>query len=164
MQKPASKQESAANGGDAPILALPDVQERIDGFPRLCRSTGLKVTPQRVAIFNMVVSTDSHPTPEDVYSEIRRSTPSISLATVYKILDLFREKGFIYKVSTPGQVTRYDGRVASHHHAICNACGKIQDVFADSVSALPVSPPGKADFQVTDYEIQFRGLCGDCAA
>ena len=138
------------------------LQRRIDAFPENCRKAGLKLTPQRSAIFSMLASTESHPTPEEVYSEIRKNTPSISLATVYKVLDLFHSRGFVRRVSTRDQVARYDAHVEPHHHLICTACGRIQDVADNAIAPAGVGVPGNTDFLVRDYEIQFHGLCGAC--
>lgn len=139
-------------------------QQRIAEFPASCRKAGLKVTQQRSAIFAMLASTDSHPTPEEVYSEIRGSMPSISLATVYKILDLFHTRGFVRRVSTQNQVARYDANMESHHHLVCGKCGRIRDIGLSGDGAARISIPKSAEFQVRDYEIQFHGTCAECAA
>ena len=141
---------------------LESTQQRIAEFPDVCHRAGLKVTPQRSTIFAMLASTDIHPTPEEVYSEIRKSAPSISLATVYKILDLFHDVGFIRRVSTKGHVARYDANIEPHHHLICTGCGGIRDIgFEQNVSPQAVLSESDG-FRVSNYEIQFHGLCRDC--
>lgn len=143
---------------------LENTRQRITEFPEACRKAGLKVTPQRAAIFSMLASTDVHPTPEEVYSEIHKSTPSISLATVYKILDLFHDRGFIRRVSTSEQVARYDANLDSHHHLICSVCGRIRDItFGQGLSAHAALPASDG-FKISGYEIQFHGTCNDCQA
>lgn len=138
------------------------VDDRIHKFPELCKSAGLKVTHQRTAVYAMLAGTDSHPSPEEVYSSIRRDLPSISLATVYKILDLFHKHGFLRRVSTDGQVARYDANVDAHHHLICARCGGIQDVTVHGCDDLQVDVPDGAALQVGSYDIIFHGLCGGC--
>ena len=86
---------------------------------------------------------------------------------MYKILDLFHARGFVRRVSTRDQVARYDAHVEPHHHLICTACGRIQDVADNAVEGDAITPagvgvPGKTNFLVRDYEIQFHGLCGSC--
>ena len=139
-------------------------QQRIAEFPEVCRRAGLKVTPQRSIIFAMLASTDVHPTPEEVYSEIRKSSPSISLATVYKILDLFQARGFIRRVSTQDQVARYDANMESHHHLICSDCGRISDISFEERVPVETALAESGGFRVSDYEIQFHGKCSDCQA
>ena len=139
-------------------------QQRIAEFPEACRKAGQKVTPQRSAIFAMLASTDAHPTPEEVYSEIRKSAPSISLATVYKILDMFHARGFIRRVSTQDQVARYDANMESHHHLICSGCGRIRDISFEQRVPVDAALVESNGFRVSDYEIHFHGKCGDCQA
>jgi len=140
------------------------LQERINAFPTACRGAGLKVTPQRVAVYSMLVKTTQHPSPEEVYSEIRKLSPSISLATVYKILDMFMLKGFIRRVSTQDQVSRYDANLAPHDHLICSGCGKIQDIMGDEPQMRQPSGNQTNGFQVVSSEIHYHGFCGDCAS
>jgi len=111
----------------------------------------------------MLVNTKSHPSPEEVFVEIRKTSPSISLATVYKILEMFHLKGFIRRVSTNDQVTRYDANLDQHHHIICDRCGGIQDVMGIA-ETLPEPLNGElGGFRITSKEIQYHGVCADCA-
>ena len=142
------------------MLTQETIQNRIKHFPETCKAAGLKVTHQRTAVYSMLAATETHPSPEEVYTAIRESLPSISLATVYKILDLFHKRGFLRKVSTENQVARYDANVGQHHHMICNKCGTIMDV---SSNGMEVSPEVKAQgFQVDHYDIVFYGRCASC--
>lgn len=139
------------------------IERRIANFPEACRRAGLKVTHQRMAVYSMLAGVESHPTPEDVFTAIRAQLPSLSLGTVYKILDQFHRHGFLRKVSTEGHVARYDANVEEHHHLVCSGCGKIQDVHVKTDPALAHMPAG-ADFAVTSYDILFHGLCKTCQA
>ena len=139
------------------------VERRIANFPEACRRAGLKVTHQRMAVYSMLAGVDSHPTPEDVYSAIRAQLPSLSLGTVYKILDQFQKHGFLRKVSTEGHVARYDANVEEHHHLVCSGCGKIQDVHVETDASM-ARGANSADFSVTSYDILFHGLCKACQA
>lgn len=140
------------------------IERRIAQFPEACRHAGLKVTHQRMAVYSMLAGTDNHPTPEDVYSAIRTQLPSLSLGTVYKILDQFQKHGFLRKVSTEGHVARYDANMDSHHHLVCSGCGKIQDIHMEH--ALPSVPPvpESAEFAVKSCDILFHGFCKSCQA
>ncbi|MBI4083992.1 MAG: transcriptional repressor [Candidatus Lambdaproteobacteria bacterium] len=139
------------------------ISQRIAEFPKRCRAAGLKVTPQRMAVYSMLIATDRHPCPDDVYTAIRSDIPAISLATVYKILDLFQERGFVRRVSTEGQVARYDAMLDPHHHLVCSSCGRIQDLMGGEFPPLQLTLPAEFDFQATGIEIQFHGQCGACS-
>ena len=143
------------------MLAQAQIQERIRNFPERCRAAGLKVTHQRTAIYGVLAATESHPSPEEVYESVRPDLPSISLATVYKVLDLFQRHGFLRRVSTEHQVARYDANMGTHHHLVCDGCGRIQDVSVSLPGGSLESEAG-ADFSVSHYDIIFHGLCRDC--
>jgi Fur family peroxide stress response transcriptional regulator len=143
------------------MLAQALIQERIQRFPERCRAAGLKVTHQRTAIYGVLAATEQHPSPEEVYESVRPELPSISLATVYKVLDLFQRHGFLRKVSTEQQVARYDANMGAHHHVVCDGCGRIQDVTVN-LPAGRLEHPAGADFAVSHYDIIFHGLCAGC--
>ena len=143
------------------MLAQAQIQERMRGFPGRCRAAGLKVTHQRSAIFHVLAATERHPSPEEVYAAVRSELPSISLATVYKVLDLFHRHGFLRKVSTERQAARYDANLGPHQHLVCDGCGRIQDVQVPLPGGVPAAPPG-TDFAVSHTDILFHGLCGEC--
>lgn len=143
------------------MLNSAEIEERLERFPQRCRDAGLKVTHQRTAIYGMLASTGLHPTPEEVYSEIRTQLPSISLATVYKVLDQFFHHGFLRKVSTETQAARYDANLLPHHHLVCSSCGTILDVEEEgSLEGLSVS--GENGFRVSHYDVIFHGRCAVC--
>jgi len=141
---------------------FPALKERLAHFPVRCRSAGLKVTQQRLAVYSMLAGTVSHPTPEEVFEAIRGGLPLLSLATVYKILDQFQRAGFVRKVSTEGQAARYDAKVEPHHHMVCTACGAIQDIQLPSEPDLAQGLSAESGFQVARYDVIFHGLCGAC--
>ncbi len=139
------------------------IQERIEAFPALCREAGLKVTHQRTAIYRLLAGTESHPTPEEVFAALRPELPSLSLATVYKVLDLFHRRGFLRKVATEGQVARYDANIQPHHHLVCQGCGTIQDVPVAPDDERVLSRMGNG-FAASHYDVIFYGRCGNCRA
>jgi Fur family peroxide stress response transcriptional regulator len=141
-----------------------EVQRRVEGFPALCRHSGLKVTPQRLAVYAMLAATDAHPTPESIYSAVRRELPSVSLATVYKVLDQLTAHGLLTKVSTPDQAARYDARTDAHQHTACSRCGRIADLWMPRLDQALADAPVPEGFQVSRVDVTLHGLCGECAA
>jgi Fur family peroxide stress response transcriptional regulator len=141
-----------------------EVKRRVERFPALCRQAGLKVTPQRTAVYAMLAGTDAHPTPEAIYSTVRRNLPNVSLATVYKILDQLSAHGLVIKVATSDQAARYDAHTAGHQHTVCSRCGKIEDQeLAELTRAVNQSAP-PVGFQVSRVDVVIHGLCAECAA
>ena len=145
------------------MLSPAQINDRVSTFPTRCRAAGLKVTHQRTAIYGMLAATESHPSPEEVFDAVRPRLPSISLATVYKVLDLFHRKGFLRRVSTERQVARYDANVSTHQHLVCDGCGRIDDVLVE-LPEETLTGPAIGGFAVSRCDILFHGLCTDCRA
>ncbi|MDR1284674.1 MAG: transcriptional repressor [Campylobacteraceae bacterium] len=102
-------------------------------FISLLKSRNLKATPQRLSVLE-VLNKNMHPTMEEIYEDIKREFPSISLATVYKNINTLRESDAIIEINTQNGKTRYDIYVRPHTHIICKKCGSIRDVeFLESV-------------------------------
>jgi Fur family peroxide stress response transcriptional regulator len=102
-------------------------------FISLLKSRNLKATPQRLSVLE-VLNKNEHPTMEEIYEEIKKEFPSISLATVYKNINTLRESDTVIEINTQNGKTRYDIYVKPHTHIICKKCGSIRDAeFLESV-------------------------------
>ena len=134
---------------------------RLEDFINELRRKGLNVTYQRLLIFKHLMKTKNHPTAEEIYREVIQEYPSLSMATVYKILETLTQHNLISKVNPLHGEARYDGDPRPHHHLICLSCKKIVDVPVDSLNDLPF--PDVANFKVLGYRVQFEGLCESCA-
>jgi Fur family transcriptional regulator, peroxide stress response regulator len=91
------------------------------------KKAGLKITPQRIAVFEAVIELKNHPTAEQVIDFIKANHPNIATGTVYKTLDTFVEKGMIKKVKTDRDIMRYDAMTDPHHHLYCAKSDRIED-------------------------------------
>jgi Fur family transcriptional regulator, peroxide stress response regulator len=135
----------------------------MESFERIFREHGLPLTVQRRVILDSMLDRTDHPSAERVYSEVQAKIPGISRASVYRILDLFVELGLIQKINPPGMAARFDPTVRRHTHLVCRSCGRMVDMDAPGIGVLPL-PDGRAyGFQIDDYQINFSGLCADCA-
>ncbi len=92
------------------------------------REKGLRVTQQRVAVLEYLLSTPKHPTAEDVGAAVNRLVPTASRASVYNVLHSLKECGLIDELVLGDAVARYDANLDRHHHFICRACGAVEDV------------------------------------
>ena len=95
----------------------------MSSIPETLRSKGLKVTPQRIAILNMLMNTKAHPTAEAIFKALEPTNPTMSLATVYKTLDSFTAADIIQELSIDGESLHYDYNTKFHPHLICRKCG-----------------------------------------
>ena len=125
------------------------------------RSKGLRVTPQRVAVYNNLLGRSDHPTVDQIMVDLNQGLPISSKATVYSTLSSLREAGLVREILLEEGVTRYDSNVARHHHFRCSSCGAIIDVPWNALSvSLPEQLPG--GHAVTSYEVTVHGVCQTC--
>lgn len=96
----------------------------------------LKVTPQRVAVLEAILSLNNHPTADHIITYIRKKYPNISLATVYKVLDVLVENELIKRVKTEKDIMRYDAIIEKHHHIYCADSDRIEDYFDSELNEL----------------------------
>ena len=142
-----------------------DVEEAVERFISLCRERGLSVTPQRLALYRALVSTSSHPTPERLFEDVRSQMPTLSLATVYKAIETFKEMGVIREIRVPDDHRmRLDGDVSEHHHLICVRCHQVVDL-REGLADEPLLPEqAMQGFRILGYSLQFNGVCPGCDA
>jgi len=130
----------------------------------ILKKNSLKVTPQRIAIFDYLRNTDTHPTADMIYSALYVTHPYMSLATVYKTLDALKNVGLIDELNVGEGSFRYDGNVEPHHHIICNDCHKVYDLPPiNSISAVEDELKSKAGFQVINTKLYLYGICHECS-
>ncbi len=127
------------------------------------KAKGLRITPQRFAVYANLLSRQDHPTVDDILTEINRELPIASKASVYSALTVLREVGLVREVLLDEGVTRYDAKVEAHHHFVCDNCGQIEDLDWQIFGHLQMAqlPPG---YQVSAYEITVRGNCDRCSS
>ncbi|MEX2283338.1 MAG: transcriptional repressor [Gemmatimonadota bacterium] len=125
-------------------------------------ANGQRYTEQRAAVYRYLLSTDAHPTADDVFITVRHDIPDISLATVYKSLETLVGCGLAVKLTYGDGSARYDGRTDPHHHARCLACGAVIDVPGRlEMSAIRGLDAG-AGFSVEGYRLELIGYCAGC--
>jgi Fur family transcriptional regulator, peroxide stress response regulator len=135
---------------------------KLDTFRRVCREKGLKVTPQRVAVYQALIATDEHPSAEAVFERVRQVFPNISLDTVNRTLLTLNEMGLALAVEGSGDAKRFDGDTGSHQHFKCIRCKRIIDFHHEPFSRICV-PKSLADkFVVLRTTVYVEGLCDRC--
>lgn len=128
------------------------------------RDKGLKVTPQRMAIYTMLAKTTAHPTAEEVWDEIKKEYPAVSFNTVYTTLNTFEQAGLVQKLFIGG-VAHFDANVEPHIHLHCSHCNRVADHHGDvgvdlkSVGQRLVEQTG---FALSRLELNLYGICTNC--
>ncbi len=120
-----------------------------------------KRSRQRERVLDVVRSTKSHPTADWVFHEVRKDMPNISLATVYRNLNLLAESGEINEVLCDGQL-RFDANKDEHFHFICTSCKGIFDIDETRVTSPDFKLP--RGYIVKNLKIDFYGICPSCQA
>ena len=128
---------------------------------RICRRHGLPLTVQRRMILEALAPRTDHPTADQIVADVGRRAPEISRTTVYRTLEAFVRIGVARKVCHPGAVARYEIERGRHHHLVCLVCGRMTDFEDPRLDQLAL--PKAHGFELTDYSIQFRGICAGCA-
>lgn len=138
------------------------IQERVAEFIERSKDLGIKVTPQRIAIYRELASTDQHPSTETIYKKIKDYYPNISLTTVYRTLETFEKLGLIAVVNVLYNAARYDANLTPHHHIVCTDCKKVEDVYDESLNNLDISNKTLGDYKVEGYSLLLSGQCKNC--
>ena len=123
-------------------------------------ATGLRLTPQRQQVYDVLLHKRDHPTAEEVFIRAKKAMPEISHATVYNCLDALVKCGLARQVTVDRGATRFCPNMVEHGHFHCSVCGVIYDM------ALPNELPGVTlprGFKPQRYEVAVHGLCADCA-
>jgi Fur family peroxide stress response transcriptional regulator len=132
-------------------------QPESDSLSRTLADSGMRATPQREVIFQVLMEERDHPTAEELFNRVKAKLPSISLATVYNCLETLEQCGLVKPVNFERESTRFCPNRREHAHLLDAATGKVRDVDvpADLMERLKSAiPPG---FTVDQIEINFRG-------
>jgi len=138
------------------------MQEPVNQIVQTLREKGLRVTPQRFAVYANLLGRADHPTAEQILGDLNQDAPTSSQATVYSSLQALRDVGLIREVLLEQGICRYDANVGPHHHFRCQSCGAIEDIAWEQFQSIRLEQlrPG---LQVEDYEVTVRGRCDNCA-
>lgn len=134
------------------------------------KEAGLKLTPQRMAIVREITDDLTHPTAQELFERLRPAFPTMSFATVYNTLDSLSRLGLVASLrlggsSKDGATTRFDPNTSPHHHAVCDACGKVVDLPARLPTASQKNEiKMSSGFAIRVEERTYRGLCAGCCS
>lgn len=127
------------------------------------KSEKLRITNQRDVILNELRAVKSHPTADELYTQVRRRLPRISLATVYRNLEWLSEQGLAKKIEVGGRQKRFDGDISRHYHVRCQKCGRVADIEMDMLDNLEGRISQTCGFTITGHRLEFTGLCAACS-
>lgn len=131
-------------------------------FKNKCREHGLRLTPQRTAIYKELIRSKDHPSASTVFSQVRKIYPNISFDTVNRTLLTFSEIGIVSIVEGYGDPKRFDPDTELHHHFRCIKCNRIIDFQHKSLDEIKIPEDIQKQFTVLNKRVVLEGICDKC--
>lgn len=132
-------------------------------FRGALKEKGMRITPQRMAICQLLDESRNHPTAAQIFAQLRRQYPSLSLMTVYNTLNVLVRMGMVNELGSIADGSmHYDGDTSPHVNLACISCHQIVDLDCQSVSQLFVEVTGRSGYKVQGSRMLFYGLCPEC--
>jgi Fe2+ or Zn2+ uptake regulation protein/predicted transcriptional regulator len=122
----------------------------------------LRMTHQREIILSELNRSKTHPTADELYERIKKKLPRISLATVYRNLEILSEAGLIKKLEISGRQKRFDWDPGEHDHVFCTQCQRVDNISPPGDTAPHLEPTQEKGYRITGRRIEFFGLCPKC--
>ena len=143
-------------------ISSADLGKKTVWFTGLCRERGLKVTPQRIAIYSELVKTNEHPSAEMMCEKVRQVFPSVSLDTVNRTLLMLNDIGAAFIVEGSGDAKRFDGGLEKHQHFKCTKCKRVIDFCHEPFDNITVPAEIEGRFTVLRKSVYLEGICDLC--
>ena len=128
------------------------------------RRKGYKATPQRIAICRIAVNSRSHPSAQQVYEEVKKIHPTVSLATVYKTLEVLRDLDLVQEINFPKGQARFDSYMSPHINLVCLKCGSISDLDDMTIKEITLKVTESTKFKPTGQRMDVYGICQKCGS
>lgn len=146
------------------MIAKQTIDHRLQDFYQKARQRGIRITPQRLAIFKIVASSETHPGAEEIHQKLSTQYPMMSLDTVYRTLWLLEELGLVSIIGPRSGTLRFDANTRHHHHFTCLRCGCIVDFEDISLDAIEVPELVSAFGEAKSLRVEVSGICKKCLA
>jgi len=136
---------------------------RLEQMIQSLKKTHHRITPQRLAVLDVLAESPGHPSVEKIYEQVRSRFPTTSIATVYKTISILKEIDQVLELGFPDGSNRYDGsRPFPHPHVICIKCRSIFDPELDALNDFTREIAEQTGFAITTHRLDFFGLCREC--
>ena len=149
-------------GRQADAAKRRDLDKRMAAFQVKCHEVGLRVTPQRTAVYQALIETDEHPSAETVFRQVRQIFPCISLDTVNRTLITLSDMGAAFIVPGSGDAKRFDANLDDHQHFRCVKCKRITDLYHESLEEAVAPKALPSGFTALRSTVYIEGVCNLC--
>ncbi len=127
-----------------------------------CDTKFYRMTRQKKIILAVLKNTQTHPTADWIYEEVKKEIPNISLGTVYRNLRILKETGEIRELNYGSSYSRFDGNSSNHYHFVCTECGAVLDVSLEIVEDINQQVEKCINAKVKYHRTEFYGKCSSC--
>ncbi len=142
----------------SPLLTSMNAQQIMNKL----RERGYKVTPQRLAVCELILSSKDHPSSVQVYQKVKKKHPTISLATIYQTLHLLTKLGLVQELGFSDRISRYEPNTSPHINVICQKCGEIRDYETKNVKTAWTKIIEELEFKPTGQRLDVYKHCNKC--
>lgn len=135
-----------------------------DGVAERLRSRGLRWTPQRRTVIEVLAESDGHITPGDLVARCRARDASTIPSTVYRTLDVLEELGVVrHGHGADGREEFHVLPAGEHGHVHCSACGATWEIGRGAAAAVSESLRVADGFEIDIGHVTLVGRCRECA-
>ena len=126
------------------------------------KEKGLKLTPQRRMIVDIIHSKGEHLTAEDIINYVQGRMPGVNKSTIYRTLEILEQAGCVFKSESGDHFIYHHAEEGHHHHLVCQKCGKTIDCSESLFLPVERSIAEKYGFRVNFKHVMISGLCNEC--
>ena len=138
------------------------IEQKILDFEKTCRDSGLKITPQRKAVYKALAESTDHPSAEMIFRRVRADLGGISLDTVNRTLLTLNDIGAAFTVEGSGDAKRFDGNLNTHQHFKCVKCKSVADFHHEDFDDIEIPKNICKDFKIIRKTVYIEGICDKC--
>jgi len=131
----------------------------LDKYVEILKNNNLKITHQRLEILKYLDTHSTHPTADEIYSELKKKNPALSKTTIYNALETLQKNRLVQYLTISSLEQRYEIKNKMHHHFLCKKCKKIIDIEISCPNINKILKQGHLVEEVHGY---FKGYCKEC--
>lgn len=122
----------------------------------------LRMTNQREIILRELINSQRHLAADELYDIVKKIMPRISLATVYRNLEILSEAGIIGKLEISGRQKRFDYDPSEHDHIYCMVCHRVDNLEMAHKGLTTEEFAAAVGYSITGYRLEIVGICPEC--
>lgn len=146
-------------------IAKKEVNDKLHIFQKLFRKNGFKITPQREAIYKVLLESNDHPSVEDIFHKVKIEFSSISLDTVYRNVESLEKMNLVNRICGIEGKNHFEANISAHHHFICMSCQTIYDFTYEKVNTQKIHLPKEVLNlgKIESTHLLVKGICKKCS-